>query len=62
MTQAKSYQSDLKAAIHQTASDLYEVGLMDQQTMRRFDASCMTPIHDFTAQEIRALREREDVC
>ncbi len=28
MTQAKSYQSDLKAAIHQTASDLYEVGLL----------------------------------
>lgn len=61
MTQAKSYKSDLKAAIHQTASDLYEVGLMDKKTMRRFDESCLTPIHGFTAQEIRALREREDV-
>ena len=27
--------------------------------MRRFDASCLTPIHGFTVQEIRALRERE---
>ena len=61
MTRVKSYKSDLKAAIHQTASDLYEVGLMDQQTMRHFDESCLTPIHSFTAQEIRALREREDV-
>ena len=61
MTQAKRYKSDLKAAIHQTASDLYEIGLMDKKTMRRFDASCLTPIHGFTAQEIRALREREDV-
>ena len=61
MTQAKSYKSDLKAALHQTANDLYEVGLMDKQTMRRFDESCLTPIHGFTAQEIRALREREEV-
>lgn len=61
MTPAKSYKSDLKAALHQTASDLYEIGLMDKQTMRRFDESCLTPIRGFTAQEIRALREREDV-
>lgn len=61
MTKAKSYKSDIKAAIHQTASDLHDVGLIDKRTMRRFDASCLTPIHKFTADEIRALREREEV-
>jgi putative transcriptional regulator len=61
MSQAKSYKNDTKAAIHEMASDLYQVGLIDKQTMRRFDASCLTPIHDFTANEIRALREREEV-
>jgi putative transcriptional regulator len=61
MAKSKVYKSDIKAAIHQTASDLYEAGIMDRQTMRRFDESCLTVVHGFTADEIRELREREDV-
>ncbi len=61
MTKVKCYKSEIKSAIHQTASDLHEAGMMDKQTMRRFDESCLTPIHVFTADEIRALREREQV-
>jgi len=30
----KTYKSDIKAAIHQTMSDLYEAGMLDKQTMR----------------------------
>jgi len=60
-TKAKSYQSSIKAAIHETASGLFNAGLIDKQTMRRFDESCLTPVHSFTGKEIRALREREDV-
>ena len=29
--------------------------------MRRFDESCLTPVHEFTATEIRTLRQREEV-
>ncbi len=61
MSRTKSYRNDIKAAIHQTASDLYESGMLDKQTMRQFDASCLTPVRQFTADEIRALREREEV-
>ena len=61
MTKAKTYKSDIKATIHEMASDLHEVGMLDKQTMRRFDESCLTPVHEFTADEIRALREREEV-
>ena len=61
MTKSKSYKSDIKAAIHETASGLYRAGLIDMQTMREFDESCLAPVHDFTAEEIRALREREQV-
>ena len=61
MNRAKSYKSNIKAAIHQTASDLHDAGLINKQTMRRFDESCSTPVHEFTAAEIRALREREEV-
>jgi len=35
--------------------------VIDKQTMRHFDETCLTPVHEFTAEEIRALREREQV-
>ena len=61
MTRARKYKSDIKAAIHEIAGGLRGVGMIDKQTMRRFDESCLTPIHQFSARQIRALREREEV-
>lgn len=53
---SKVYKSDLLASIHETVSDLYEIGLVDTKTMRRFDESCLTPITDLTPEEIKAIR------
>ena len=61
MKKNKVYRSEAAAAIHETAFGLHEAGIIDKQTMREFDESCLTPIHDFTAQQIKALREREQV-
>lgn len=61
MTKARTYKSDGLVALHETVSDMFESGVISKQTMRRFDESCLTPIHDFTAEEIRSLREREEV-
>ena len=61
MTKAGIYKSEAFAAIHETASDMFKAGVIDKQTMRHFDESCLTPVHDFSAAEIRALREREGV-
>ncbi|MBL8150028.1 MAG: DNA-binding transcriptional regulator [Blastocatellia bacterium] len=61
MSKAKSYKSNVKAAIDETASDLYDVGLIDKKTMRHFDGSCLTYVHEFTGEEIKALCEREEV-
>jgi putative transcriptional regulator len=47
------------AAIHETAEGLHSIGLMDKQTMRRFDDACLTPVRSLSAAEIRSLRERE---
>ena len=58
---SKTYKGDAKAAIHELASDLHESGLIDHKTMRRFDESCLTPVRQFTPEDIRALREREQV-
>jgi len=57
----KQYRSPLMASIHETAEDLHRVGLMDKQTMREFETLCLTPIRPLTAEEIRSLRERENV-
>jgi|SRR5262249_30367634 len=61
MAKKKTYKTDALAAIHETVSDYNEAGVIDKQTMRRFDESCLTPVHEFTAKEISALRRREVV-
>lgn len=61
MAKSKTYKSDALAAIHETVSDYYDAGVIGKQTMRRFDEACLTPVHAFTAEEIRKLREREQV-
>jgi putative transcriptional regulator len=57
----KTYGSDALAAVHETASDLHDAGVMDKRTMHQFDRLCLTPVHPLTAEQIRALRERERV-
>ena len=58
---AKIYKSDAFEAIHQMAEDLYQNGQIDKRTMRGFDESCLTPAEPLAPEEIRALREREQV-
>lgn len=50
--------SQLLKTIHETAQDLADIGLIDTQTLREFDASCLAPVKEFTADEIRNLRLR----
>lgn len=57
----KSYRSEIAAAVHQTVEDIREVGLVDKQTMREFDDSCLVPAATLPPEEIKALREREQV-
>ena len=47
------------ASIHETAEGLHAAGVMDKQTMRKFDEACLTPVRTLTADDIKALRERE---
>jgi len=61
MVKTKTYKSEAMAAIHETASGMLKAGVINKQTMREFDEGCLTPVHEFTAAEIKALREREEV-
>lgn len=61
MKKTKTYRSDALAAIHETASDLHDAGLLNKQTMRKFDELALTPVRPLSPDDIRALREREHV-
>jgi putative transcriptional regulator len=55
----KQYRSPVMASIHETAEGLRAAGVMDKQTMRKFDDACLTPVRSLAPEEIRNLRERE---
>ena len=58
---SKKYRSEAMAAIHEMMEDLHDGGVIDKQTMRRFDDACLTPIRPLKPEEIKAIREREHV-
>ena len=58
---SKTYRSEAAAAIHEMIEGFERAGLVDKQTLREFDASCLTPTPAIGPQEIKALREREHV-
>jgi putative transcriptional regulator len=47
--------------MHETAKDLTEAGVMDMQTMRKFDALCLPEVEKYDARRIKAIRERAHV-
>jgi putative transcriptional regulator len=50
------YKGDLSEAIHSSASALYSIGAIDQETMRSYDASCLVPTLE--PKQIKKLRQR----
>ena len=40
---SKKFRSDAMAAVHEAMAALHKVGVIDKQTMRRFDDACLTP-------------------
>lgn len=48
--------SDILKTVHSTAKGLHNAGAIDKTTMRKFDALCLTTVHEFTAEQVRSLR------
>jgi putative transcriptional regulator len=61
MTKSKRAASPILASVHEAVADLHRIGLVDKATMREFDVLCLTPVEALAPEEIRALRERENV-
>ena len=54
-------QSRILRAVHETAGDLLEAGFIDKRRMRAFDQLCLPPMREYSADSIRALRDRYQV-
>jgi len=44
--------------VHNSAQELHDAGLMDEMTMREFDALCLPPITQYSASQIKQIRTR----
>ena len=54
-------ESGILGTVHKTAAGLHRAGAIDKATMREFDALCLAPVTPMAPEEIKALREREQV-
>jgi len=48
--------SDILKTVHQTAVGLHKTGAINKTTMRKFDDLCLTSLHEFTPDQVKALR------
>lgn len=55
---ARKAGSPILNAVHETAQGLHDAGLMDELTMREFDALCLTPVKAYSPVEIKRIRQR----
>ena len=58
---ARSYRSPAFAAIHEAMSDLHDIGLIEDKTMREFDSSCLTPIMSLSPTAIKGIRKKASI-
>lgn len=57
----KKYKSDALEALHKTAAGLTRIGLLNKQTMRDFDATCLTTVEKLSPREIAVIRKKAGV-
>lgn len=54
----KEKNHNILSAVHETAKGLHDAGIMNDITMREFDALCLPPIKTYKPQEIKQIRLR----
>lgn len=57
----KSKHPTLLENAHDIAKGLYEVGIMDATTMRKFDVMCFPEVKELSSAQIKKIRLREKV-
>ena len=54
----KKGHDSILSVVHETAKGLRNADIMDEMTMREFDALCLPPVKTYQPQEIRQIRLR----
>jgi putative transcriptional regulator len=54
----KKKHDDILTVVHETAKGLHDAGIMDEVTMREFDALCLPPVKIYEPHEIKQIRLR----
>ena len=54
-------KSEIAEAVHETARDLYQVGLIDLMKMREYDSLCLQPLEPLDPETIEKIREDANV-
>lgn len=57
----KKAKSAILAAVHETASDLSRLGMIEKRTMHKYDALCLEPVPEYDARRIKALRKTHHI-
>lgn len=52
----KGKNKSILDAVHESAKDLHDEGLMDDVTMRGFDAMCLPKVKQYSARQIKHIR------
>ena len=53
----KKYRSEVLQSVHEAVADLRSIGVIDKETMRRFDKACLTDIDQLKPTAIKRIRE-----
>lgn len=54
-------KSRILQEVHEMATDLHEIGLIDKRRMHEFDALCHLGVEEMPPQRIKSLREKAHV-
>ena len=58
MNAKRNAKSRILESVHETATDLKELGFIDMHKMQKYDALCLEPIPDYDSNKIKDLRDR----
>lgn len=47
--------------VHETASALHQAGHLPETTLKEFDALCLPPVQEYSAEQIQAIRLKNKV-
>lgn len=53
--------SELLKSIHKDMQALHKSGVIDDVTLRNFDALCLTPVPEFSPDDIKHIRETNHI-